>query len=107
MLKSLSSSLIEGGWERDGLLRDEPTVSFHVPAAGFLVAPPRAVVTGPSEEPAVVSRVESPPKRKLFHLLCSHHKSHRSSVGKASSNWKRLGTFALKPFVVAAVRDDT
>ena len=44
MLKSLSASLIEGGWERDDLLCDEPIISQCVPAAGFLAASRRAIV---------------------------------------------------------------
>ena len=61
----------------------------------------------PSEVPAVTSGVVSPPKRRLFHLICSRHESRRLSVGEASCNWKGLGAFAIKPFVVAAVKDNT
>lgn len=112
MLKSLSLSAVGGGWEKDDLLCDETIISQCVPAAGFLAASPRAVtlkgeVTMPSQVPAVTSRVVSPPKRKLFHLICSHHEWHRLSVGEASCNWKGLGAFVIKPFVVAAVKDNT
>lgn len=33
--------------------------------------------------------------------------THRLSVGEASCYWKGLGAFAIKPFVVAAVKDNT
>lgn len=56
MLRSLNSSLTEGGWEREDVLCDEQMVTRRVPAAGFLAASPSAVLKGevtmPSEVPA-------------------------------------------------------
>lgn len=80
--KRLSSFLTEGGWERDDP-SDRPVISQCVPVSGSLVASPSAIDLK-REVPAGTRGAMSPPKRKLFHLICAHHESHRLSVREAS-----------------------
>lgn len=52
-------------------------------------------------------RHQPAPEKALSSDLFTSRVIHRLSVGEASCYWKGLGAFAIKPFVVAAVKDNT
>lgn len=52
-------------------------------------------------------RHQPAPEKALSSDLFTSRVTHRLSVGEASCYWKGLGAFAIKPFVVAAVKDNT